>query len=132
MYISFSSLPFSRWGRLRATMMPLPVLFEPFTECLLLGFIGSCVIHYLMSYTSYQHVLLVSGLHRFIFIFVCHTLIWLLCDLLLIRVIEVSDPLIRFDSYITDSNLTSSQIMTLLCTCIIFSINCTDFWTHYV
>uniref|UniRef100_A0A1X7UH65 ceramide glucosyltransferase n=1 Tax=Amphimedon queenslandica TaxID=400682 RepID=A0A1X7UH65_AMPQE len=77
-----------RWGRLRATMMPLPVLFEPFTECFVLGFVGSCVIHYLINSTPYQHVLLVSGLHRFIFIFICHTLIWLLCDLLLIRVIE--------------------------------------------
>ena len=69
-------------------MMPLPVLFEPFTECLVLGMIGSCVISHLIGFSNYEYSL--RGWHGFIFFFICHILLWLFCDLLLIRIIEVS------------------------------------------
>ena len=71
---SISSL--QRWGRLRASMMPLPVLFEPFTECLLLGVVGSLSVHYIM------------GWNRLLFLF-CHCVIWFICDLILLHLVEV-------------------------------------------
>lgn len=64
-----------RWGRLRATMMPIPGLFEPFTECLMLGIIGSVVIAHTLECDSR-------------IVFVSHCLYWFICDMVLLRIIE--------------------------------------------
>ena len=66
----------TRWGRLRATMMPWPGLVEPFTECLGLGVLGALCLHRLLH------------LNPLVFLLV-HTLVWFLFDLLLMKLIEV-------------------------------------------
>ena len=76
-YTAFPSSP-SRWGRLRATMMPWPGLLEPFTECLLLGLLTSVATSHLFG----------VGVVRFM---VFHVGMWLCSDLLLLTIIEVEE-----------------------------------------
>ena len=70
------TLSCSRWGRLRATMMPWPGLVEPFTECFGLGLLGALCLYFLIT------------LHPLLFLLV-HTSIWFTFDLMLLKLIEV-------------------------------------------
>ena len=75
-----SPLPPSRWGRLRATMMPWPGLLEPFTECFGLGLLGSLCAAYLLGVNSFLFIV--------IFLLV-HSAVWFFLDMSLMRTVEV-------------------------------------------
>ena len=72
--LSISSL--QRWGRLRVSMITLPALLEPFTECLLLGVIVSLSAHYIMGWNK-------------LIILLCHCLNWFISDMILLHLVEV-------------------------------------------
>ena len=75
-----------RWGRLRNTMMPWPGLVEPLTECLGLGLAGALAAKQLLGVSVLLPLLV-------------HTLFWLGCDMVLIRIIQVCvhETFITFD-----------------------------------
>lgn len=65
----------TRWTKLRAAMIPVTTVLEPFSECLLLGILSSWAVFYLLHWNPLA------------FFFV-HVLIWFLMDWILIRVIQ--------------------------------------------
>lgn len=67
----------NRWGRLRASMMPFPGLLEPLTESMVLGMIGCVMMYYVLN------------VHPIVFL-VCHFLFWFICDMILLRIIQVT------------------------------------------
>ena len=75
-YHPLSIFSLQRWGRLRVSMITLPALLEPFTECLLLGVIVSLSVYYIM------------GWDKLIFL-LCHCLNWFICDMILLHLVEV-------------------------------------------
>ena len=60
-------------------MMPLLIrIGEPFTECLVLGVIGSLSISYITGW-------------NILIVFLIHCLYWFTCDMILVRILEVSN-----------------------------------------
>ena len=59
-------------------MMPFPGLLEPLTESAVLGAVGCLLLHYMF------------GVNAALFLG-CHFTFWFVCDMLLLRIIEVSD-----------------------------------------
>lgn len=66
----------SRWCRLRAALIPLTIIFEPFIECPLSGLIGCIAIY------------CITGWSR-ILVFLMHCLYWFTCDMILMSILEV-------------------------------------------
>lgn len=66
---------FSRWAKLRAAMVPVTIILEPLSECMLLGMATSFSLAYLF------HVDPISS-------FLIHVLIWFLMDWWLIHVVQ--------------------------------------------
>ncbi|XP_064612082.1 ceramide glucosyltransferase-like [Liolophura sinensis] len=64
-----------RWARLRSSMIPVIIILEPITECMLMGVLTSWAAQYLFSVSPLAFFLL-------------HVLCWFLIDYMLMRVIE--------------------------------------------
>ena len=58
-------------------MMPFPGLLEPLTESVVLGVVGCLLLHYM------------CGVNAVLFLG-CHFTFWFVCDMLLLRILEVS------------------------------------------
>ena len=68
-------LYFLRWAQLRAAMVPVTILLEPLSECMLLGLATSWALFYLFFLDP-------------VFFFLLHVLIWFAMDLMLIKVVQ--------------------------------------------
>lgn len=65
-----------RWAKLRFAMIPLTILGEPFTECMLLGVCAAVSCKVVFDFDP-------------IVVFLIHLLIWCIMDWLLLRSIQV-------------------------------------------
>lgn len=65
----------TRWAQLRAAMVPVTILLEPLSECMLLGLATSWALFYLFFLDP-------------VFFFLLHVLIWFAMDLMLIKVVQ--------------------------------------------
>ena len=74
-YLSFIYFLFFRWAKLRAAMVPLTILLEPLSECILLGLLAAWSVFYLFRWDPLSFFLL-------------HILIWFLMDWVLIHVVQ--------------------------------------------
>lgn len=64
-----------RWIKLRLAMVPQWTILEPFSECMLLGFLGAMSISFLLALNPFA-------------IFIFHVFIWFLCDYNLLCIIQ--------------------------------------------
>ncbi|CAK9302892.1 unnamed protein product [Gordionus sp. m RMFG-2023] len=64
-----------RWSKLRFTMVPVTILFEPLSECLVLGLLNSWAVFYLFEWNS-------------LVFFAIHCLVWFLLDYALLRIVQ--------------------------------------------
>lgn len=71
------SSPIHRWAQLRTAMIPFPTLLEPFSECLLLGFLASLCARYVMGVP-------------FVVFYSAHILVWMVFDFFLLKNLQVS------------------------------------------
>ena len=58
--------------------MPFTIVGEPFIECFLSGVIGSLSISYITGWSI-------------LIVFLIHCLYWFTCDMILVRILEVSN-----------------------------------------
>jgi len=65
----------TRWAKLRAAMVPLTILLEPLSECILLGLLTAWSVFYLFRWDP-------------LLFFLLHILIWFLMDWVLIHVVQ--------------------------------------------
>jgi len=65
----------TRWAKLRAAMLPVTMMFEPFTECIGLGLLSAWAMHYLFRWDP-------------ISFFLVHILLWFLMDWILIHIVQ--------------------------------------------
>lgn len=73
--LSTLSCRIERWIKLRLAMVPQWTILEPFSECILLGFLGAMSISFLLALNPFA-------------IFIFHVFIWLLCDYNLLYIIQ--------------------------------------------
>ena len=64
-----------RWAKLRAAMIPITILLEPMTECMLLGLLSAWAVFYLFYWDP-------------ISFFLIHVLVWFLMDWILIHIVQ--------------------------------------------
>ena len=86
-----------RWAKLRAALVPLTIILEPVSECMLLGLLNSWAVTVLFPW---------SGL-AFFFV---HMLLWFVLDYILLQVVQVS-------------SLKSPAICIMLKICLYWHIN---------
>ncbi|XP_071121172.1 ceramide glucosyltransferase-like [Mytilus galloprovincialis] len=65
----------TRWCKLRTSMTPATIFFEPFSQCIVQGCLNAWAMSYLFNFTGSV-------------VFLVHCLVWFLLDYILIRVIE--------------------------------------------
>ncbi|VDI31311.1 ceramide glucosyltransferase [Mytilus galloprovincialis] len=63
------------WCKLRTSMTPATIFFEPFSQCIVQGCLNAWAMSYLFNFTGSV-------------VFLVHCLVWFLLDYILIRVIE--------------------------------------------
>ena len=81
---------FFRWAKLRAAMVPLTILLEPLSECILLGLLAAWSVFYLFRWDPLSFFLL-------------HILIWFLMDWVLIHVVQNGSlPFNKFEFLVCD------------------------------
>lgn len=78
-----------RWSQLRISLLPHLILFEPLSECMLMGVIASWAAEYIFGISSMGF-------------FLMHVLVWFLFDYALLTCVEVGS-----DSLNTCSNIQS-------------------------
>ncbi|KAK3091111.1 hypothetical protein FSP39_017199 [Pinctada imbricata] len=65
----------TRWAKLRTAMCPSLIFFEPISQCLVVGTLGSWSMSFLFGWTASV-------------IFLVHILVWFLLDYILIKIVE--------------------------------------------
>lgn len=78
-----------RWSQLRISLLPHLILFEPLSECMLMGVIASWAAEYIFGISSMGF-------------FLMHVLVWFLFDYALLTSVEVGS-----DGFNTCSNIQS-------------------------
>lgn len=75
----------TRWAKLRVAMIPMVIIFEPLSECMVIGALAAWAVSILFLWDSVTFYLV-------------HILVWFLCDwILLITVQNGSLPFNKFD-----------------------------------
>lgn len=65
----------TRWAKLRSAMVPLTILLEPFSECMVLGTLSSWAVFYLFRWDPLSF-------------FLVHVLVWFLMDWTLLHIVQ--------------------------------------------
>jgi ceramide glucosyltransferase len=74
-----------RWAKLRTAMLPLIVIVEPLSECLVLGACASWAVNFIFNWDP-------------ILFYLVHILVWFFCDWILLSIIQNGSlPFNKFD-----------------------------------
>ena len=71
-----SLLDFCRWRKLHVSSTPMTIVFEPISECMLLGVLAAWSTSFLFRWDP-------------IAVFLIHVLVWFICDWVLIHIVQV-------------------------------------------
>ena len=94
MYVLFV---YFRWAKLRAAMLPVTMMFEPFTECIGLGLLSAWAMHYLFRWDP-------------ISFFLVHILVWFLMDWILIHIVQNGSlPCNKFEFLVSEIDITAAD-----------------------
>ncbi|KAB0800941.1 hypothetical protein PPYR_05295 [Photinus pyralis] len=75
----------TRWAKLRVAMIPLVTIFEPLTECMVIGGFTAWAVGVLFQWDSFAFYLV-------------HVLIWFICDWVLLTIVQNGSlPFNKFD-----------------------------------
>ena len=86
-----------RWAKLRAAMLPVTMMFEPFTECIGLGLLSAWAMHYLFRWDP-------------ISFFLVHILLWFLMDWILIHIVQNGSlPCNKFEFLVSKIDITAAE-----------------------
>ncbi|CAI9724017.1 ceramide glucosyltransferase-like [Octopus vulgaris] len=74
-----------RWSQLRTSMIPMFIIFEPLSECMMLGVLASLAVEYMFDISPLAFFLL-------------HVLVWFLLDYILMQIVENGSlPMSKFE-----------------------------------
>ncbi|CAG9759458.1 unnamed protein product [Ceutorhynchus assimilis] len=65
----------SRWAKLRMAMLPLVIIFEPLTECMVIGIFAGWATSVLFKW-------------EFLTVYMIHILVWFICDWILLSIVQ--------------------------------------------
>ncbi|XP_050314068.1 ceramide glucosyltransferase [Anthonomus grandis grandis] len=75
----------SRWAKLRMAMLPLVIVFEPLTECMVIGACAAWATSLLFRWEP-------------VVFYLIHILVWLMCDWILLSIVQNGSlPFSKFD-----------------------------------
>lgn len=87
--VSFFQARLRRWVKLRIAMVPLTLLFEPLSECLVLGAATSWAVYFILNWDP-------------ILFYLVHILVWFFCDWILLSLVQNGTlPFNKFDFVIS-------------------------------
>ena len=107
-----------RWAKLRAAMLPVTMMFEPFTECIGLGLLSAWAMHYLFRWDP-------------ISFFLVHILLWFLMDWILIHIVQNGSlPCNKFEFLVSMIDITAAEDNVL--TWVLVEKKSESFLSYYV
>jgi len=69
----------TRWAKLRIAMVPTTIIFEPMSECMMLGALAAWANYWLFAWDPLG-------------IYLLHILVWFILDYILLKTVQVSEP----------------------------------------